>query len=112
MNILWNTHEGIREQGYCEIAEKGNLEILRKSKTAHEGNCEMLMKGLGNLEILRKSKMAHEGNIKSGSSLKYLLVYFKTKTNISDTAKIVCWQVKKIMLVKFYLYASIKLSLY
>ena len=57
------------------------------------GNCEILEKG--NLEILRKSKMAHEGNIKSGLFLKYLLVYFKTKTNISDTAKIVCWQVKK-----------------
>ena len=85
---MWNAHEGIREPGNCEILEKGNLEILRKSK------------------------MAHEGNIKSGSFLKYLLVYFKTKTNISDTAKIVCWQVKKIMLVKFYLYASIKLSLY
>ena len=70
MNILWNTHEGIREQGYCEIAEKGNLEILRKSKTAHEGNCEMLMKGLGNLEIVKSSK---KGTWKFSEKVKWLM---------------------------------------
>ena len=48
--------EGIREPGNCEIVEKGNLEILGKSKTAHEGNCEMLLKGLVNLEIVKSSK--------------------------------------------------------
>ena len=80
---------------------KGALEIVKSSKKGtwkFSEKVKRLMKGLGNLEILekgnleilRKSKMAHEGNIKSGSYLKYLLVYFKTKTNISDTAKIVC----------------------
>ena len=38
---LWNGNEG--SLGNCEILEKGNLEILGKSKTADEENCEMLM---------------------------------------------------------------------
>ena len=63
-------HEGIRQPGNCEIVKKGNLEILGKSKTAHEGNCEMLMKGLGNLEIVKSSK---KGTWKFSEKVKWLM---------------------------------------
>ena len=65
---LWNGNEGIL--GNCEILEKGNLEILGKSKTAHEGNCEMLMKGLGNLEIVKSSR---KGTWKFSEKVKWLM---------------------------------------